>query len=83
MVKQPMFIKKEETGNLVAMIDELITRYPHIEGEKFLPLFGRWNKDRARNILQSRGKIAKDKDFLEIEAQVVKIGKELGLKEQA
>lgn len=83
MVKQPMFIKKEETGDLVAMVRELIARYPHIEGEKFLPLFGRWNKDRVRTILMGEGKIAKDKDFLEIEAQVKVIAKELGLDEPA
>ena len=79
MVKQPMFIKKEETVDLVAIVKELIARYPHIEGEKFLPLFGRWNKDRARNILMGERKIAPTKEFLEIEEQVVKIGKELGL----
>ena len=79
MVKKAIFIKKEETGDLIAMVRELIARYPHIEGEKFLPLFGRWNKDRARNILMGEGKIAPTKEFLEIQTQVEKIGKELGL----
>ena len=83
MVKQPMFIKKEETGDLVAIVKDLIARYPHIEGEKFLPLFGRWNKDRVRNILMGEGKIAPTKEFLEIQTRVEKIGKELGLDKPA
>ena len=83
MVKKAIFIKKEETADLIAMVDELIARYPQVTGEQFLSMFGRWNKTRARNILQSRGKIAKDKDYFETEARVDKYMKILGMKEQA
>tara|TARA_R100000479_G_scaffold106296_1_gene53272 strand:+ start:256 stop:480 length:225 start_codon:yes stop_codon:yes gene_type:complete len=61
------FEKREETVDLIKMVEFIVNKYPQATGEKILAQFGAENEGRARHILQKHGKLPKDKVYHAIE----------------